>query len=191
MDDKELTPAQRTALKLDTIACAAAESFIDAYYQTIKTDRSSLAPFYCAPSIAADGITSPQISWNSESYVDGAALQQLMHSLGYMHFKVETLDANVLNPRSIPASELPGGSGSEDEDLERRMSILIVCAGSIRLGEQLKGPLREFAESFVLVPNLAKLAIGEGQKRHIDFKAGWDKQWLIQTQNFTFTEWTV
>jgi hypothetical protein len=64
------------------------------------------------------------------------------------------------------------------------MTIQVVVTGSMRLEEQLKGPMREFAESFVLVPN-----VGIEVKPKPMFEKGWQNEWLIQTQNFRFTEW--
>lgn len=64
------------------------------------------------------------------------------------------------------------------------MSIQVVVTGSVRLEEQLKGPMREFSESFVLVPNVEV----EVKPKPL-FEKGWQQEWLIQTQNFRFTEW--
>lgn len=64
------------------------------------------------------------------------------------------------------------------------MSIAVVATGSVRLEEPLKGPMREFAETFVLVPNTQKQVPPKPM-----FEKGWQQEWLIQTQNFRFTEW--
>ncbi|KAF2474980.1 uncharacterized protein BDR25DRAFT_301519 [Lindgomyces ingoldianus] len=190
MEEPELTPEERLSLKLDSVACAAAESFIDAYYETLKTNRNGIGAFYCPRAVAPDGVATPSIVWNGETYEDGDALQHFFQGVTYTHFQIEDLDANTLNPTFLPANDIQGGSCNASNDLERRMSFIVVVTGSVRLEEQLKGPLREFAESFVLVPNPAKLALSPGQtSKHIPFEGGWDKQWLIQTQNFTFTEW--
>jgi hypothetical protein len=66
------------------------------------------------------------------------------------------------------------------------MSIAIVAMGNVRLEEPLKGPIREFSETFILIPNPEKLP---SPKPTLD--KGWEKQWMIQTQNFRFTEWGV
>lgn len=101
-----------------------------------------------------------------------------------MYYELESLDSNILNPISLPATELKGGSGSNDKDFERRMSLIVTASGSVRLQEREKGPVREFAETFVLVPN------GElTGKATLKFEKGWQNEWLIQTQNFRFTEW--
>lgn len=44
--------------------------------------------------------------------------------------------------------------------------------------------MREFSETFVLIPNPEKLPTSKPT-----FDRGWAKEWLIQTQNFRFTEW--
>lgn len=79
---------------------------------------------------------------------------------------------------------MKGGSGQDSQDFDRRMSIQVVAMGSVRLEEPLKGPIREFSETFVLAPNPEKLPTAKPT-----FEKGWNKEWIIQTQNFRFTEW--
>jgi NTF2-related export protein 1/2 len=89
-----------------------------------------------------------------------------------------------LNEKLLDPAEVKGGSGDASKDFDRRMSIQVVTMGSVRLEEPLKGPIREFSETFVLVPNPEKLLTPNPT-----FEKGWQKEWLIQTQNFRFTEW--
>jgi len=90
----------------------------------------------------------------------------------------------VLNPKFLPPADLKGGSNDDTKDFDRRMSIVVVVTGSARLEEQLKGPMREFSETFVLVPNAQKEIPPKPT-----FDKGWHQEWVIQTQNFRFTEW--
>lgn len=126
----------------------------------------------------------PFIAWNSEVYNEGTDFQTYFEGLTHTHYDIEALDCTILNPRCISAAQLKNGSGDDTKDLERRMSVQVVVTGSVRLEEPLKGPMREFAETFVLVPNLEKTV-----PPRPTFDKGWDKEWVIQTQNFKFTEW--
>jgi NTF2-related export protein 1/2 len=66
------------------------------------------------------------------------------------------------------------------------MSLMVTVGGSVRLDEKFTGPMREFSETFVLAPDPEKLpALG----KKVEFIKGWQKEWVIQTQNFRFTEW--
>ncbi|KAF1995202.1 hypothetical protein P154DRAFT_539000 [Amniculicola lignicola CBS 123094] len=185
MGDATMTPEDSLALSLDTTACNVAEAFTDAYYNALSKYRSTLSSFYCPKVISTDS-TVPSIYWNGEVYDDDLAFQSYIESLTYTWADIESLDCTVLNTRFLPAAELKGGSGDNDQDLERRMQIAVVVTGSLRLEEPAKGPMREFAETFVLIPNKDKQI-----SAHPQFKNGWDREWLIQTQNFRFTEWGV
>lgn len=109
-----------------------------------------------------------------------------------MHPTAESLNCSILEPKWLPAETLKGGSGNADADLERRMSILVYISGSIRVGQKLKGPLRLFYETFMLVPNPAFDPVDtrlnsafKGKDRDGTYK----HPFLIQNQNFSFTEW--
>lgn len=119
-------------------------------------------------------------------YNSAADFQTHVETLSNTHFDIESLDCTILNPRSLPASSVKGGSGNDNADFERRMSLMVTVGGSVRLEEKFTGPMREFSETFVLAPDPAKLP-ALGQK--VEFVKGWQKEWAIQTQNFRFTEW--
>lgn len=174
-----------TQIMPSNIKSLVAEAFTDAYYHALQKERSNIPLFYFKND-TLDDKKSTSIVWNGELYTDVTAFQTFFEGLTHTYFDAEDLDCGVLNPKYLPASELKNGSGDDSKDLERRMSITVVVVGSIRLEEQLKGPIREFSESFVLVPNPEKLT---GNK--INFDKGWNHEWLIQNQNFRFTEWSV
>ncbi|KAF2790731.1 hypothetical protein K505DRAFT_340184 [Melanomma pulvis-pyrius CBS 109.77] len=183
MADVTLSPEEKAELDLDLVACAAAEAFTDAYYYAVEKDRGKISTFYCPKQIAADS-TVPFIAWNSVVYNDGPSFQEYLEGLSHTHFEIEGLDCSILNRKFLPAAELKGGSNDDAKDFDRRMSIAVVATGSVRLEEPLTGPMREFAETFVLVPNTQKQV-----PRNPMFEKGWQQEWLIQTQNFRFTEW--
>ncbi|KAF2015702.1 hypothetical protein BU24DRAFT_422012 [Aaosphaeria arxii CBS 175.79] len=184
-DESQLTAAEKAEYTADITACNAAEAFTDAYYFALQKDRQNIPSFYCPP-LANGDQSVPFIAWNGEVFSDVVALQTRIQTLPHTWFDVESLDCDVLNPKFIPASEVKNGSGNDDEDLHRRMSITVAVAGAIRMEEQFKGPLREFSETFVLVPNPEKLTT-----KAVHFDKGWQKEWLIQSQNFRFTEWSA
>ncbi|KAF2178596.1 hypothetical protein K469DRAFT_599013, partial [Zopfia rhizophila CBS 207.26] len=182
-------PVRPDSLTLGSLT--AAEAFVDAYYAALKTDRSTISTFYCPKQTDAEGITVPSIAWNGTLYNDATTFQKLFEDdLTYTHFEVELLDCNILNTKYMLPEKLKGGCGDNEKDLDRRMSFAVAATGSVRLKEALKGPLREFSESFVLVPNPEQEigTLDEKGKRKL-FVKGAPKEWLIQSQNFRFTEW--
>jgi NTF2-related export protein 1/2 len=82
-------------------------------------------------------------------------------------YDVQTVDAHVLNPRHYP-----------DLSAERNFSMLVTVGGYLRLEDASNGPLHEFSETFVLIPNRAKLMGKGAQMGKRDF--------LIQNQIFRF-----
>ncbi|KAF2708573.1 hypothetical protein K504DRAFT_502597 [Pleomassaria siparia CBS 279.74] len=183
MGDAALTPEEHAEFLLDLVACAAAEAFTDSYYYTLEKSRDKISSFYAPKTVGPDN-TTPSIAWNSILYNEGSSFQEYFEGLTHTHFELESLDVDVLNPKFLPASDLLGGSNNDAEDHDRRMSIAIVVTGCVRLEEPLKGPMREFAETFVLIPNREKQLPPKPS-----FEKGWHQEWLIQTQNFRFTEW--
>jgi NTF2-related export protein 1/2 len=160
-----------------------AETFTDAYYYALEKERADIPSFYCPKLVSADS-TVPFIAWNGEVFHDAAEFQTHYETLTHTHFDLEGLDCNIINKKFLPSSEVQGGGGDDSQDFDRRMSIAVTVMGSIRLEEPLKGPIREFSENFVLVPNRDKLP-----KPRPTFEKGWHQEWVIQTQNFRFTEW--
>jgi NTF2-related export protein 1/2 len=181
-----------TLEKLDNTSCDIADAFTEAYYQAQTADRQSIADFYVPTAIDELGAPCPTIVWNGHQYNDAKEFQIYVQGLSFLHSTVETLDCHVLNPKFLSAAKVKGGSGNDDADLERRMAIMVYVSGSIRLGQKLKGPLRLFSESFVLVPN-ADFEPAGPQLNSVfkgkDRDGVWKHPFLIQNQNFSFTEW--
>ena len=163
-----------------TNGISAAENFVDAYYTALQSSRHTISSYYCPHEVQTDGKVVPVIIWNGNLLPDVASFQKMFENdMPYTHYDVQSLDCHVLNPTSLAADKVQGGSGAEDKDIERRMSIVVAVSGSVRLEEPQKGPLRGFSETFVLVPNPEK-AVGKGPKAE-------KKGWLVQNQNFRYT----
>ncbi|KAF2749305.1 hypothetical protein M011DRAFT_475409 [Sporormia fimetaria CBS 119925] len=178
-----MSAEERVEFELDMLACSIAEAFTTGYYYALEKDRTSIAEFYC-PKLAASDSTIPFIAWNGSVYNDGIEFQNYFEMLTHTHYDLEALDCNILNPKLVDAAAVRGGTADDAKDLDRRMAVQVVATGSVRLEEPLKGPIREFSETFVLVPNPERLPSAKPT-----FEKGWQKEWLIQTQNFRFTEW--
>jgi NTF2-related export protein 1/2 len=85
-------------------------------------------------------------------------------------FDVHAVDAQVLNPKWDPDAKVKA---------EKNISIMVIVNGHIRLEDRKTGPLKEFSETFVLVPNIEKMVSGKGA-------AAEKRNWLIQVQNFRY-----
>ena len=83
----------------------------------------------------------------------------------YAHFEVQMLDAHVINTNFIAEG------GRKAHEKEKSMSIVVVVSGSVRVEEKGTGPLRQFSETFTLVPNTEKRGKGG---------------WRVQMQNFRY-----
>lgn len=90
----------------------------------------------------------------------------------YVNFDVHSVDAQVLNPK------FDGEAGPKVKP-ENNISILVLVNGHLRLEQRGTGPLKEFSESFVLVPNIDKMTLEQGPCME-------KKDWLIQVQNFRY-----
>ncbi|KAF2198025.1 hypothetical protein GQ43DRAFT_465947 [Delitschia confertaspora ATCC 74209] len=177
--------------RFDTVACEAADTFVDAYYEALRHDRPSISSFYCAKGTKGS-LPVPNIAWNGNTYTDAFEFQLYVEELTYLNFEVECVNCIVLDPKCVPVEQLKRGGDNPENALERGMSFTILATGKVRVQEQLKGPLRSFSESFVMVPNPdyepKQVVIGDRQKSEEE-ATKWNRAWLIETQNFRFTEW--
>lgn len=90
----------------------------------------------------------------------------------HVFFEVNALDAQVLNPKYDP-------DAGPKVKAEKNISILVIANGHVRLEDRKTGPLKEFSESFVIVPNIEKMVLGKGPAME-------KRNWLIQVQNFRY-----
>ena len=150
----------------------AAESFIDAYYQTLESNRAAIASFYMKPTTLPDGKVLPSIVYNGNIKADGAAIQQsFLEDMPKMDFDIQSADAHCLNPNYIPP-----GTPSGQAKSEKRMTILFTVSGYVKLGNSQKAATKGFSESFVLVQNHDNTGPRERGNEY--------KEWLIQAQTF-------
>jgi NTF2-related export protein 1/2 len=87
----------------------------------------------------------------------------------FVHFDIQALDCQVLNPQF--------NKDATGVKPEKNISFLVMTAGHMRLEDRSTGPLMEFSETFLLVPNLEKGGKGAMGNR---------RAWLVQTQNFRY-----
>ncbi|KAF2434984.1 NTF2-like protein [Tothia fuscella] len=153
-----------------------AQDFVDAYYTALQNSRPTISTYYVPKTTAPDGTTTPDIIWNGNTYEDGLEFQKMYEDSmpTFVHFDVQAIDCQILNPQYSKETTTPGGMGVKPE---RNISFLVMTAGHMRLEDRSEGPLFEFSETFLLVPNLEK-----GGKGVMGARRGW----LIQTQSFRY-----
>jgi Nuclear transport factor 2 (NTF2) domain len=94
-------------------------------------------------------------------------MQQTFESMPALWYEIQTVDAQILNPRFFP-----------DLSNDRNFSLLVMVSGYMRVDDKELGPMHEFSETFVLVPNRERiLQRGGGHGK---------RQWLIQSQIFRY-----
>ncbi|KAF2757058.1 hypothetical protein EJ05DRAFT_487048 [Pseudovirgaria hyperparasitica] len=148
------------------VATEAAEAFTDAFYTALQGSRHTLADYYIPHQTLPDGKIVPKIAWNGNVLHDGPAVQTFFENeMPFTHYQVHSLNCHIL--KVAPIQPPP----TNPRDVERNFSIIITVNGDVRLEEATKGPLRGFAESFVMVPNTNP-------------KVG--HSWVIQAQNFRY-----
>ena len=153
---------------------AAATTFVDAYYSTLANARDSINLYYTPKIETTDGSAIPDILWNGTSFPDGPAFQKLFaeEMPSHLHYDVSAVDCQVLNPKYSPDSRIRA---------DKNFSMLVTTSGHLRLEDRKTGPLKDFSETFLLVPNIDKAATG-GVKGAASRK----RDWLIQYQNFRY-----
>jgi hypothetical protein len=93
----------------------------------------------------------------------------------HLFYDIQCIDTQILNPRYYVPKMEDGEPTAQDLGLrpEKNVSILVNVAGVLRMEDRVKGPLAEFSEVFLLVPNLEKKGkVTEGRRR----------EWLVESQ---------
>jgi len=155
------------------VSTDAATDFVEAYYTALSDSRSTLENYYAVKGTLPDGVdTFPDILWNGNKFEDAKAFKTtfLEDMPKMVHFDVHTVDCQVLNPNYDHTSTVKA---------EKNISILVMVNGLVRLEDRKTGPLKEFSETFVLIPNIEKFSTGKGAMAE-------KRNWLIQTQNFRY-----
>jgi NTF2-related export protein 1/2 len=137
--------------------------------------RGTIENYYVAKKDSADGtITTPDIQWNGNTYSTAADFKKMFteNMPKHVFFDVHAVDAQVLNPK------WDAEIGTKVR-AEKNISILVITNGHVRLEDRKTGPLKEFSETFVLVPNIEKMSSGKGA-------AAEKRNWLVQVQNFRY-----
>jgi NTF2-related export protein 1/2 len=92
----------------------------------------------------------------------------------FTSFDVQSIDCHVLNPSSR-TGEIPETA----KQMEATASLIVHVSGAVRLEEPQKGPLKQFSETLVLVPNPEKHTASTSSTSN-------QRNWLIQNQNFRY-----
>jgi NTF2-related export protein 1/2 len=95
-----------------------------------------------------------------------------MEEMPYTFYEVQSLDCQVLNPQYYSAT-----SGVR-MPADKNLSIAVIVSGYLRLEDRKEGPMKEFSETFVLIPNKDKSS-GKGSQAS-------KRTWLIQHQVFRY-----
>ncbi|QDS72503.1 hypothetical protein FKW77_000035 [Venturia effusa] len=164
--------------ELVKVSSEAALDFVKEYYTALTESRPTIENYYCTPkeakNAAGESTTTPTIQWNGNVYATAADFKAVWtdHMPKYVNYDVHAVDAQVLN------SVFDGDAGPKVKP-SKNISILVLVNGHLRLEERKTGPLKEFSESFVLVPNIEKMTLEKGPCME-------KKNWLIQAQNFRY-----
>jgi NTF2-related export protein 1/2 len=147
---------------------------VEAYYDILSNARTSIVNYYQAKETAPDGATLPNIVWNGNQIPGAEAFQKMfVDEMPYTFYETQSIDCHVLNDQFYPPSA--GVRINNDKNL----SLLVVVSGYLRLEDRKEGPMREFSETLILVPNKDKAS---GRTNAASSK----RNWLIQTQIFRF-----
>jgi NTF2-related export protein 1/2 len=159
-------PSQSTELTLP-----AAADFAQSYYHALGSARNKVKDFYVAPPAATPQqqavVSGPRIVWNGNEVPDAQTMHDFVVRMPWAAYEVQTLDCHVL---ARPFH--PGVRNANN------MSLLVMTSGYLRLENAKWGPLHEFSETFVLVPNRDRLVQRGGGARR--------PPWLIQSQIFRY-----
>jgi NTF2-related export protein 1/2 len=147
---------------------------VDAFYTALQSSRDSIHTYYAPPQSLPDGSTIPDILWNGTPFADGNAVQKMFtdEMPAHLFYDVHAVDCQVLNPRY---------STNPKVKADKNFSMLVTTSGHLRLEDRKTGPLKDFSETFVLVPNVEKAVTGAGKGA-----ASRRRDWLIQLQNFRY-----
>ena len=159
---------------------AAAESFVDAFYNALNSARQSIASFYVPQTALPTGRTLPVITYNGTQLSDPQAFQSTFENqMPYAFYEAQSVNVHVANPAIAPLDASATGRGRVKQ-MEQNMSLLVQVSGYVRLHERKDGPMRGFSDTLMLVPNKEETG-GKGKA-----KSGEGRNWLIQSQNFRF-----
>ncbi|KAF2454767.1 hypothetical protein BDY21DRAFT_351555 [Lineolata rhizophorae] len=156
-----------------SIAADAAVAFTESYYTALHRHRDSVQSFYVPRETLPDGKSVPTIMWNGNAVEDADAFAGMLSStIPYAYFDIQNVDCHVLHPN------YPKPPGATPIEPEKNFSMMVRASGQVRVKEPREGPLRQFGETLVLVPNTLGAAGGAPKAKR--------QSWLIQTQLFRY-----
>ncbi|KAK2629994.1 hypothetical protein QTJ16_000814 [Diplocarpon rosae] len=161
-------PTEDTQVK---VAANAAEDFVKTFYPTLSRKKGNIASFYIKPTIANP--VKPTITINGNVVADPEAVQAAIDEHEERpKYDVQSYDCQVLNSNYNVGA---GDSNLGPDKDGKKMSILVLCSGSVRYPVEDEDAPRGFTESIVLVPNW---------ESHGPQAAKGLKKWLIASQTF-------
>jgi NTF2-related export protein 1/2 len=128
----------------------------------LQSSRHSIKTYYANK----DG-SSPSISWNGNPVPDAETMQQTFEKMPSLWYEIQTIDCQVINPKTFP-----------DLSNDRNFSMVVNVSGYMRVEDKELGPMHEFSETFLLVPNRDKM-VQRGARQGM-------RSWLIQSQVFRY-----
>ena len=96
-----------------------------------------------------------------------------MDAMSPIHFEVEAFDCQTISANIDPKGEVIASASKG-----MAMTILVLVSGGVRIGPLKESEMRNFSESFVLVPN--------PQFSSLKKKGKPTMEWLIQSQTFRY-----
>jgi len=140
--------------------------FAQAFYIALQSSRKTIKSYYVTPKDGTN-TSKPNIIWNGNRIEDSDMIQRTFEEMPSLWYEIQTVDCQILNPRFYP-----------DLSNDRNFSMLVMISGYMRVEDKELGPMHEFSETFVLVPNRDRMIQrGSGQGK---------RTWLIQTQIFRY-----
>lgn len=167
---------------------AAAQIFVDSFYETLNRGRSPAQHYVSASSkLTTVGGLVPDISVNGRVCGAGGAgggpvaeYEKLLEAQGApVHYEIHSFDAQPLNPHYViglaPAEQAQPVSSTRERDVAERLSFSVQVSGAVKLGKGEDVVDKDFNEVFVLVPHWE--AHGRNASRNM-------RKYLIASQNF-------
>ena len=147
---------------------SASTAFVSDYYHALRSRRDTISTFYIPPSSMQGGKPIPTIIFNGNVMQNGAFVQKMFENeMPQTRHDAQSIDCHILNPQYAPEGISTSRSAAST------MTILVVVSGTLRFGERMNVPDRQFSETFVLVPNHDRGPRGPSPQ-----------EFLIQSQNF-------
>ena len=148
----------------------AALDFSRSFYSVLDNDRKSILNFYVESSTTPDGTRRPTIVWNGNDIPTAEEFASMYRErMPLTKHTVGCVDCQIINNRYHP--DLRSGGSN--------VSISVVISGNVRLVDEW-GPLHEFNERFILVPNRQAISRRHGPPgQH-------KRTWMIAFQNVRY-----